>query len=93
MSQIQQKKKKLLAKNSTLSTNKNTDDNDNNVAMHIKKNTTINLNAARVNQTMSNDCIAKALCDDTFIRKKYLITFIVNNVNKHAAGSHWKMAC
>ena len=42
---------------------------------------------------ISNDYDTKALCDDTFVRKKCLITFVVNNVNKHAAGSHWKMAC
>ena len=59
----------------------------------LKKNTTINLTAAHINQTTLNDCIAKALCDDMFVRKKCLITFVVNNVNEHAAGSHWKMAC
>ena len=51
--------KSLLTKNSVLSTNKNTDD-DNNVAMHVKKNTTINLTAAHVDQITLNDHITKA---------------------------------
>ena len=68
------------------------DDNDNNVAMCIKKNTTINLYTVCVDQITSNDCITKASCDDMFVRKKCLITCVVNNVNKHAAGNHWKMA-
>ena len=59
----------------------------------LKKNTTINLTAAHINQTTSNDCIAKALCDDMFVRKKCLTTCNVNKVNSHAAGDHWKMPC
>ena len=59
----------------------------------LKKHTTINLNAAHIDLTTSNDCITKALCDDMFVRKKCLTTCNVNKVNSHAAGDHWKMAC
>ena len=79
--------KVLLARKTTLEANKNSNDDDGNVATCIKKNTTINLNAAHINQTMSNDHITKASCDDMFVRKKCLITCVVNNVNKHASGS------
>ena len=49
--------------------------------MHTLKNTTTNLTSTCVNQMASNDCVNKARWDDTIIRKKYLTTNIVNNVN------------
>ena len=47
----------------------------------LKKNTTTNLTVAHTNQMMSNDCVDKERWDDMIVRKKCLITHIVNNVN------------
>ena len=60
--------------------------------MHACENTTINLTKANANQIAPKVHVTEALCDDAFVRKKHLIRCIVNNVNKHAAGDHWKMA-
>ena len=94
MLQIEQKKKNCLPKIALLQQTKTADDDDdNNVATCVKKkHTTINLTAVHVYQPTSNDYIAKALCDDMSVRKKCLITCVVNKVCLHAAGDHWKMA-
>ena len=56
------------------------------------KNTTINLTKANVNQIASKNHVTEVLCDDMFVRKKCLMTHIVNKVNLNVAGDHWKMA-
>ena len=54
--------------------NKPDDDDKDAACMHACKNTTINLTAAHVNQIASKVHVTEVLCDDTFVRKKCLMT-------------------
>ena len=47
----------------------------------LKKNTTTNLNVAHVDQIVLNDGVNNEMWYEVFVRKKHLITCIVNNAN------------